>query len=102
MLQDSSNEIFLSVASIWEATIKYQLGKLPLPDVPGKYLTDARKRHQISSLPVDESSIARLLDLPDLHRDPFDRLLICQALHHGLTLVTVDKEIRQYQVPVLP
>jgi PIN domain nuclease of toxin-antitoxin system len=61
-----------------------------------------RIRHQISSLPLDEESVSRLAELPSLHRDPFDRMLICQALAHGLTIVTVDAFIMQYPVPVLP
>jgi PIN domain nuclease of toxin-antitoxin system len=51
-------------------------------------------------LPLDEPSTARLAELPDLHRDPFDRMLICQALQHGLTLATVDPAIRAYPVDV--
>jgi len=78
--------------------IKHQLGKLPLPEQPGQYLPEQRRRHAISSLPVDEASVARLAGLPPLHRDPFDRLLVCQALEHGLTLITVDDAVRAYPV----
>lgn len=92
------NEVYLSVVSVWEAMIKHQLGKLPLPAPPGKYLPEQRRRHRISSLTVDEASVARLAGLPPLHRDPFDRLLICQALEHGLTFVTVDDAISAYPV----
>jgi PIN domain nuclease of toxin-antitoxin system len=78
--------------------IKHQLGKLPLPEPPENYLPEQRRRHRISSLMVDEASVARLAGLPPLHRDPFDRLLICQALEHGRTLITVDDAIRAYPV----
>lgn len=78
--------------------IKHQLGKLPLPEPPGQYLPEQRRRHSISSLTVDEASVARLAGLPPLHRDPFDRLLVCQALEHGLTLITVDDAVRAYPV----
>ncbi|NER31757.1 MAG: type II toxin-antitoxin system VapC family toxin, partial [Symploca sp. SIO1C4] len=57
--------------------------------------------HQISSLAVDESSVAQLANLPPLHRDPFDRMLICQALEKGLTIATVDKAVRDYSVSVM-
>lgn len=92
----------LSVASVWEAVIKYALGKLPLPAPPAVYLPQQRAAHQIASLPIEEAVLAELAGLPTLHRDPFDRILISQALHHGLTLVTVDDAIRAYPVPILP
>src|SRR5919112_1266563 len=82
-IQDSENEVYLSVVSIWEAMIKYQLGKLPLPSSPQKYLPEQRQRHQIATLPVEEGAMAYLATLPPLHRDPFDRLLIAQALQHA-------------------
>jgi len=78
--------------------IKHQLGKLPLPEPPARYLPEQRRRHSISSLALDEASVARLAGLPPLHRDPFDRLLVCQALEHGLTLITVDDAVRAYPV----
>jgi PIN domain nuclease of toxin-antitoxin system len=100
-IRDPNNEVYCSVVSLWEAIIKYQLGKLPLPQPPEAYLPAQRKQHQISSLTLDESSVAHLTKLPPLHRDPFDRMLICQALVHGLTMVTVDNIIHQYPVPIL-
>ena len=101
-IRDTNNAVFLSVVSVWEAIIRYQLGKLPLPEPPHLYLPRQREAHLIQSLPVDEDSVARLDALPSLHRDPFDRLLICQAQQHGLTLVTVDTAVRAYSVSVLP
>ncbi|MBK5929486.1 type II toxin-antitoxin system VapC family toxin [Halochromatium salexigens] len=100
-IQDPSNTVFLSPVSIWEALVKYRLGKLPLPASPEVYLPEQRRRHRLASLPLDEPSVARLTSLPDLHRDPFDRMLVCQALQHRLTLATVDPAIRAYSVPVL-
>lgn len=95
-IQDPTNEVYLSVVSLWEVIIKYQLGKLPLPQPPETYLPQQRVAHQIASLTVDKASVAQLATLPLLHRDPFDRLLICQALQHGLTLATVDAAVRAY------
>jgi PIN domain nuclease of toxin-antitoxin system len=95
-IQDPNNEVFLSVVSVWEATIKYQLGKLPLPESPEIYLPRQRTVHLIESLPIDEETIAQLIGLPPIHRDPFDRLLICQAIQHNLAIVSVDSAIRQY------
>lgn len=98
---DPNNEVYLSVISIWEATVKYQLGKLPLPEQPETYLPRQRQRHQIISLALDESSVVHLGTLPPLHKDPFDRMLICQALHNNLTIATVDAAVRAYSVSVI-
>jgi PIN domain nuclease of toxin-antitoxin system len=100
-IRDPANEVYLSVASVWEAVIKYALGKLPLPDAPAEYLPRQREAHRIATLPVEEAALVHLASLPPLHRDPFDRILIAQALQHGLTLVTVDDAVRAYPVPVL-
>ena len=98
---DLDNEVYLSVVSIWECIIKYQLGKLSLPESPEIYLPKQRDLHQISSLSLDENSVAQLIQLPLLHRDPFDRILICQALQNSLTIATVDLAIRAYSVNVI-
>jgi PIN domain nuclease of toxin-antitoxin system len=100
-IRDSNNEVYLSVVSLWETVIKYQLGRLPLPQPPDSYLPTQRQRHQIASLPLDEASVSQLAHLPQIHRDPFDRMLVCQALEHSLTIVTVDDAICAYPVPVL-
>ncbi len=87
--------------SLWEAIIKNQLGKLPLPEPPERYLPYQRQRHGISNLPVDEASVVRLAGLPPLHRDPFDRLLICQVLEHDMMFATMDGALKHYPVPML-
>ncbi|MEH1844580.1 MAG: type II toxin-antitoxin system VapC family toxin [Nostoc sp.] len=100
-IRDLNNDVYLSCVSVWEATVKYQLGKLPLPELSEIYLPKQRQQHLISSLNLDEESVAQLLNLRLLHRAPFDRMLICQALQHNLTIVTVDAVIRSYSVSVL-
>lgn len=95
------NEVYLSIVSLWEVIVKHQLSKLPLPERPETYIPHQRKRHLIDTLPLDETSVRRLAGLPPLHRDPFDRMLICQALEHDLVIVTLDQQIRDYQVEVL-
>jgi PIN domain nuclease of toxin-antitoxin system len=99
-IRNPQNRVFLSVVSIWESIIKYQIGKLPLPQSPEEYLPIQRDHHLISSLTLDESSVGHLVKLPSLHRDPFDRMLICQAIEHGLILMTLDDEICAYPVGV--
>ncbi len=100
-IRNTDNEVYLSVVSNWEATIKYQLGKLPLPQPPETYLLIQRERHLIISLSLTEASVGQLGKLASIHRDPFDRMLICQALEHDLTILTVDDAIRAYPVKVL-
>lgn len=100
-IRDPDNDVYLSAVSVWEAIVKYQLGKLPLPENPETYLPKQRDLHQIASLALDESSVIQLTKLPPLHRDPFDRMLICQALQNGLTIATVDTAIRVYSVNVM-
>jgi PIN domain nuclease of toxin-antitoxin system len=100
--QDPANEVYLSVASVWETVIKYHLGKLPLPAPPADFLPRQRDAHGIVTLPIDEGAMPHLARLPSLHRDPFDRLLIAQALQHELTVATVDPEVAAYSIPLLP
>jgi PIN domain nuclease of toxin-antitoxin system len=101
-IRDPANEVYLSVASIWEAVIKHSLRKLPLPDSPAAYLPRQRDAHHIISLPIEEPVFAHLAGLPPLHRDPFDRIMIAQVLQHSMSMVTVDAEVRAYSIPLLP
>jgi PIN domain nuclease of toxin-antitoxin system len=100
-VRDSQNEIFLSVVSFWEISIKHALGKLPLPQPPAQFIAQQRERHLIASLALDETAVAKLSQLPPLHSDPFDRMLICQAQAHDLILASSDSAIKQYDVRVL-
>ncbi len=101
VLRDPTHQVFLSVVSVWEASLKYHLGKLPLPQSPAIYFPQQRQRHAIASLPLEEASLSHLVILPSLRRDPFDRILVCQALENGLTLVTADAALQAYPVPIL-
>jgi PIN domain nuclease of toxin-antitoxin system len=101
ILIENSDAAYLSVASVWEATIKYQLGKLPLPETPFPWLVVQREQHGIESLAMDESTIVHLANLPPHHRDPFDRILICQAIQHDLQIVTVDKDFSLYPAKLI-
>jgi len=101
-ISDPANDAYLSAASVWEAVIKHALGKLPLPESPAEYLPRQREAHRIATLPVEEAALSHLAALPPLHRDPFDRILVAQALQHGLQVATVDDAVRAYPVPLLP
>lgn len=95
------NEVFLSAASAWEIAVKHRLGKLPLPAPPEEFVPAQRAAHGIEALPVDEEAALQVAKLPDLHRDPFDRVLIAQAIVGGLVLATPDDPIRQYPLRTL-
>src|SRR5438445_10805258 len=99
-IRDPANEVYLSAASVWEAVIKHALGKLPLPEAPAEYLPRQREAHRITTLPVEEAALVHLTGLPPLHRDPFDRLLIAQALQHDLKLATMDDAVHACPVPL--
>ena len=101
LIRDSANDAFLSVASIWEAIAKHSRGKLPLPAPITRYVRDLRQEQRIAVLPLDEGSTMRLLSLPPVHRDPFDRMLVCQAIEHDLVLMTADRILPSYPVKIL-
>jgi PIN domain nuclease of toxin-antitoxin system len=98
LLLNEDNEIHVSVASYWEIAIKYSIGKLALPDRPDRFLHQHREKLGAEILPLDEESVLHVTLLPDLHRDPFDRILICQAIVHGMMLLTPDHRISRYPV----
>jgi PIN domain nuclease of toxin-antitoxin system len=101
LFADPANDAFLSAASAWEIAVKHRLGKLPLPAPPDEFVPGQRIAHGIDPLTVDEESALHVAKLPDLHRDPFDRILVAQALVGGLVLLTPDDPIRQYPVRTL-
>ena len=97
-LVDPANEVFLSAASAWEIAVKHRLGRLPLPAPPDEFVPAQRAAHGLEPLAIDEEAALHVAKLPDLHRDPFDRMLVAQALVCGLVLLTPDDGIRQYPV----
>lgn len=96
-----ANEVFLSTASSWEISIKFGLGKLPLPEDPARYVPRQREAAGFAALPIDEDAVLQVHRLPPHHRDPFDRLLVSQALAGGLILATNDPLIEAYPVRTL-
>jgi PIN domain nuclease of toxin-antitoxin system len=98
LIRSADHDVWLSVVSIWEAVVKQQIGRLELPASAWSYLRRQRDRHDVDSLPLHEAAVEHLGKLPAMHRDPFDRMLICQAIEHELQLVTDDEAVRQYPV----
>jgi len=100
-LEDPLNELLFSAASSWEIAIKVQLGRLDLPDDPRRYVPDRMLAIGAAPLPVQHNHALAVSELPPLHRDPFDRLLVAQARHLRLRIVTADVQIARYQVETL-
>jgi PIN domain nuclease of toxin-antitoxin system len=98
---DAHNERYLRAASAWEIGIKHAAGRLPLPERPDIFIPKIREASGIASLDMDEESALLAGRLPGLHSDPFDRMLVAQAIVHGMTILTPDQEIEQYAVRVL-
>ena len=97
-IRNPSHEVYLSSVSAWEIVTKYGTGRLPLPEPPDRLIQTERRLRGLAALPFDEESAVQGLKLPALHRDPFDRMLIAQAIAHGLAIVTPDQSIAQYPV----
>ena len=93
----SGSPVVVSAISVAEISIKVARGKLVLRTPLSQCLEELRMEIEFDYLPLIPRHSLRLLNLPDIHRDPFDRLLICQALEHQLTILTPDPLIRQYQ-----
>ncbi|MGC4750068.1 type II toxin-antitoxin system VapC family toxin [Micromonospora sp. DT201] len=94
---DIEPEVYLSPVTVWEVAIKQALGKLTGPPDLAERIRDADLRE----LPIRHDHAVTAGQLPPIHRDPFDRMLVAQALREGLTLVTRDDRIQKYDVPIL-
>lgn len=101
ILGNARHEFYLSIASIWEIQIKIQLGKLTIAPSLAQVLTRLHQDRVFQILPISEHHILNLQNLPPIHKDPFDRLLISQALTESLTLLTVDATIKQYPIALV-
>ena len=100
VLADSNNMLFLSLVSVWEMQIKSQLGKLTLRLPLQQIVRDQQTRNSIQLLPITINHIFELQNLPSHHKDPFDRLLIAQALTEQMPIVTRDPIISKYAADV--
>lgn len=100
-IADVDNECFVSHASVWEMAIKAALGKLKLPSTVARFVVEHCEANNFGLLPITLTHVAAVESLPFHHRDPFDRLLVVQAHHEGLTLVSRDPALKAYGVPVV-
>jgi len=101
-LEDTaSNQFFLSDASAWEVSIKYGLGKLNLPERPEIFFMDRVRQADYKHLRIDLRHVTGVHSLARLHRDPFDRLLITQAILEDMTIISDDRVFKLYEVDSL-
>lgn len=98
LLNDPHTEVILSVVSIWEMQIKLSLGKLQLKIALPELIEDEVKQNKIELLSINLSHIYTLSNLPNHHRDPFDRLLITQAQSEELLMISIDEKFDQYEI----
>ncbi len=95
------SEILLSVASVWEILVKAEAGKLPFPRPASSYIRSQLKKTSTAVLPILLSHVFQLETLPAHHRDPFDRIILAQALEEELPILSADEKFRLYSVEVL-
>jgi len=98
LIADPSNEVLLSMASPWEIAIKVRIGKLALPDPLGDFLHDQMMINSIQLLPISLEHATRVATLPLHHRDPFDRLIISQAMVENVAIVGADAGFDSYPI----
>lgn len=101
LYRDPDNEIFLSAASAWEIAVKYSAGKLPIPEPPQIFVPNRRAVYGLRALPLEEQEALHVSTLPNHHRDPFDRMLISQAIAHSLSLLSPDRVFAKYPVRLI-
>ena len=101
VISDPSNDVYLSAVSVWEIVTKYGNGRLGLPESPERLIPVERAARGIATLAFGEDAALQATRLPPLHRDPFDRMLVAQAIATGAALVTPDPLISQYPVRVI-
>jgi PIN domain nuclease of toxin-antitoxin system len=100
-LHDLDNELLVSVVVPWEISIKHRHGRLELSDPPGLYVPERMRAIRAVSVPIEQSHALAVASLPDIHRDPFDRMLVAQARSLGVPVMTSDARISAYPVETI-
>jgi len=101
IVEDADNELLLSAASSWEIAVKFALGKLPGPMPPDEYVPARMSSSGTLGLPIEHVHALQVAKLPHHHRDPFDRLLVAQAIVEQLPILTADPQLSAYDVEIL-
>jgi PIN domain nuclease of toxin-antitoxin system len=93
--------MYFSAASCWEIAIKFALGSLPLPKTPSQFIPHGLRAWAVSTLNITQEHALAAAELPAHHRDPFDRMLIAQAVSEQMTLLTADRVLQKYKVDLI-
>ena len=101
LVEDVRNERLVSAVTSWEIAIKWGLGRLPLPEPPGRWMPGRMRAIGATAVPVEHAHALAVADLPSHHRDPFDRLLVAQAQVLDVPLLSADPAFRRYDVELL-
>jgi PIN domain nuclease of toxin-antitoxin system len=101
LIADPENELLLSAVVSWEIGIKWALGRLPLPEAPAAWLTQRLRETRSTPLDITIEHTFGVANLPPHHADPFDRLLIAQALAENIPIITADRAFAQYDVDLV-
>jgi len=101
VIQNGSNDLFLSATSAWEMAIKAQIGRLKLPKRPEVFVPEQLARNAITHLPIQLGHALRVASLPPIHDDPFDRLLVAQSQMEEVPILTADPEIARYPIDII-
>jgi PIN domain nuclease of toxin-antitoxin system len=101
VIGDGRNEILLSAASAWEIAIKVGRGRLTLPLPPARYVPDRMRMNGFTGLPVEIAHAVGVAALPNVHSDPFDRLIVAQAIAEGIPIITADPDIGRYPIETI-
>ena len=98
LIEDRGNAVYVSSAPLWELAIEYRLGKVPLPMTPRRYAATRIEDAGFAALPISTVHGAEVGALPDIHRDPFDRLSVAQAMLENLTPITAARPLERYPI----
>jgi PIN domain nuclease of toxin-antitoxin system len=101
ILSLAGSNLYLSAASVWEIAVKCAIGRLSLHVEPERFVSEVQRKMGMRPLDIDHLHAVEAGRLPRHHGDPFDRMLIAQAMEEGLTIVTRDRELEAYGVPIL-
>lgn len=101
LIMEADNAVYLSAISVWEIVMKHDKGLLELKESPQTYIPKYRAMHGITSLPLHEEAAFQLHKLPWHHKDPFDRILVSQAIAHQMLILTPDPLVQLYPIQVL-
>jgi len=96
-----ANKFFFSDACAWETSIKFGVGKLILPKAPQFFIPERVRRAGYTHLPIELEHVLHVHDLPEIHRDPFDRLLVSQAKLESMVILTADPIFKKYNIQVI-